>query len=88
MRLELGAVGAVHCPPRQEQHQAYEMPPRSGARSDHRGRAVDLWCGFGLLAQLLLVVGGRVTHAVAVDAIPAEVSPKDRLLLARPREGR
>jgi hypothetical protein len=61
------ALCAVHCLPRKELHEAYEMALRVSARSVHGGRVVDLCCGHGLLAQLLLVLDARFTHAVAVD---------------------
>jgi hypothetical protein len=61
------ALCAVHCLPRKELHEAFEMALRVGARSARGGRVVDLCCGQGLLAQLLLVVDERFTHAVAVD---------------------
>ena len=61
------ALCAVHCLPRKELHEAYEMAMRVSARSDGGGRVIDLCCGFGLLAQLLLVVDERFTRAVAVD---------------------
>lgn len=61
------ALCAVHCLPRKELHEAYEMARRVSARSARGGRVVDLCCGQGLLAQLLLVLDERFTHAVAVD---------------------
>jgi hypothetical protein len=61
------AICAVGCLPRKELHEAWEMALRVSARCDRGGRIVDLCCGYGLLAQLLLIVDARFTHAVAVD---------------------
>lgn len=61
------AICAADCLPRKELHEAYEMAMRVSARCDRGGRVVDLCCGYGLLAQLLLIVDSRFTAAVAVD---------------------
>lgn len=61
------AVCAVGCLPRKELHEAYEAALRIRGYADGGGRVVDLCCGYGLLAQLLLLVDDRFTHAVAVD---------------------
>ena len=61
------AICAADCLPRKELHEAYEMAVRISAQSDRGGRVVDLCCGFGMLAQLLLLVDERFTHAVAGD---------------------
>ncbi len=60
-------VCAVGCLPRKELHEAWEMARRIRAHDDRGGRVLDLCCGYGLLAQLLLLVDSRFTHAVAVD---------------------
>lgn len=61
------ALCAVGCLPRKELHEAYEMAVRVSAQSDRGGRVVDLCCGFGLLAQLLLIIDPRFQDALAVD---------------------
>jgi len=60
------AVCALGCLPRKEIHEAWEMASR--VRTHFRGgRVVDLCCGFGLLAQVLLLLDDTFTEAVAVD---------------------
>ncbi len=65
------AICTVECLPRKELHEAWEMAQvvrtafGYGPRS---GRVVDLCSGYGLLAQVLLVVDETLASAVAVDA--------------------
>jgi hypothetical protein len=61
------AICSADCLPRKELHEAFEMALRVSARCDRGGRVVDLCCGYGLLAQLLLIVDPRFTSAVAID---------------------
>lgn len=66
------AVCAVECLPRKELHEAYEMATRvcahAVATSWPGGRVVDLCCGYGLLAQWLVILDpARFPRAVAVD---------------------
>ena len=60
------AVCRAGCLPRKELYEAWEV-----ARRVHRrfsgGRVVDLACGHGLLAQILLIMDPGVTAALAVD---------------------
>jgi hypothetical protein len=60
------AVCRAGCLPRKELYEAWEV-----ARRVHRrfrgGRVLDLACGHGLLAQILLVMDPTITDAVAVD---------------------
>jgi hypothetical protein len=60
------AVCAVHCLPRKELHEAFELA-RVVRRHFRGGRVVDLCCGQGLLAQLLLLVDDDGAEAIAVD---------------------
>lgn len=64
---ELGrTICSVGCLPRKELHEAWEMAERVRARF-RGGRVVDLCSGFGLLAQLLLLLDDTSAEAVAVD---------------------
>jgi SAM-dependent methyltransferase len=68
------AVCRAGCLPRKELYEAWEV-----ARRVHRrfrgGRVVDLACGHGLTAQILLLLDASVTAAVAVDrSIPASAA--------------
>jgi SAM-dependent methyltransferase len=68
------AVCRAGCLPRKELYEAWEV-----ARRVHRrfrgGRVVDLACGHGLLAQLLLLMDASLTGALAVDRrIPANAA--------------
>ena len=60
------AVCRAGCLPRKELYEAWEV-----ARRVHRrfrgGRVVDLACGHGLLAQILLLMDREVPEALAVD---------------------
>ncbi len=60
------ALCTARCLPRKELHEAWEMARRVRERF-RGGRVVDLCAGFGVLAQVLLLVDEAATHAVAVD---------------------
>jgi hypothetical protein len=64
------AICAVDCLPRKELHEAWEMATRirSWLASTPAGRVVDLCAGYGLLAQVLLLLDADVrSTALAVD---------------------
>lgn len=69
---EIGRVlCGAGCLPRKELHEAWEMACRVRAQQ-RGGRVVDLCCGFGLLAQLLLILDDTSPGALAVDVrLPA-----------------
>jgi hypothetical protein len=81
------AICEVHCLPRKELHEAFETATRISAFARRGGRVVDLCCGYGLVAQLLLIIDPRFTHAVAVDRrLPKNhVAVHQALLAAFPR---
>ena len=63
-------ICAVDCLPRKELHEAWEMATRIRAwlASFPNGRVVDLCAGYGLLAQVLLLLDADVrSTALAVD---------------------
>ncbi|HEY0254970.1 MAG TPA: methyltransferase, partial [Kofleriaceae bacterium] len=64
-------ICAVDCLPRKELHEAWEMATRIQtwlASATSAGRVVDLCAGYGLLAQVLLLLDPDVrSTAVAVD---------------------
>jgi SAM-dependent methyltransferase len=60
------ALCAVGCLPRKELHEAWEMGSLV-TRHLRGGRVVDLCCGYGLLAQVMLMLDDTFTEAVAVD---------------------
>ena len=61
------SICRVGCLPRKELHEAWEMATR--VRSTFRGgRVIDLCAGFGLLAQVMLLLDDSSPEAVAVDA--------------------
>ena len=73
---ELGrALCTVHCLPRKELHEAWEMA--HVVRAHFRGgRVVDLCCGYGLLAQVMLLVNDDGEQAIAVDVkLPKNHAP-------------
>ncbi len=81
------AICAVECLPRKELHEAWEMAQvvRAAFRDDgaHRRRLVDLCSGYGLLAQVALLVDDTFEAAVAVDAkLPANHLKVHRVVLA------
>lgn len=63
------AICAVDCLPRKELHEAWEMATRVRAwLASPMGRVVDLCAGYGLLAQVLLLLDTDVrSTALAVD---------------------
>jgi hypothetical protein len=86
--------------PRKELYEAWETARRVRRRF-RGGRVVDLACGHGLLAQIMLILDQTSPLALAVDAvravklrgagyeiytaaIPAAVTPKNRLLMGSP----
>lgn len=60
------AVCGVSCLPRKELHEAWEVARRV-RRQFRGGRVVDLCCGYGMLAQVMLLIDDTATSAVAVD---------------------
>lgn len=65
------AVCRAGCLPRKELYEAWEVARRVRRRF-RGGRVIDLACGHGLLAQLLLVLDDSSGQALAVDhSIPA-----------------
>jgi len=60
------AVCRAGCLPRKELYEAWEMARRVRRRF-RGGRVVDLACGHGLLAQLLLLLDDSSPEALAVD---------------------
>jgi SAM-dependent methyltransferase len=68
------AVCAANCLPRKELHEAWEMATRVRRAFPVGGgeRIVDLCSGYGLLAQVLLILDDNVEKALAVDVhLPA-----------------
>src|SRR3954470_13585875 len=60
-------VCLAECLPRKELFEAWEVARRTRRRF-RGGRVIDLACGHGLLAQLLLVLDDSSPSALAVDA--------------------
>ncbi len=60
------AVCRAGCPPRKELYEAWEVARRVRRRF-RGGRVVDLACGHGLLAQILLLLDDSSPVALAVD---------------------
>jgi len=68
------AVCRAGCLPRKELYEAWEMARRVRRRF-RGGRVVDLACGHGLLAQILLLLDSSSTTALAVDRhLPASAA--------------
>lgn len=61
------AVCHAGCLPRKELYEAWEVARRVRRRFRGGGRIVDLACGHGLLAQILLLLDNRSSEALAVD---------------------
>ncbi len=68
--------------PRKELHEAWEMAKR--VRRRYRGgRVLDLACGHGLLAHIMLILDDSSNAAIAVDnAIPQNAEKLSRALMA------
>lgn len=65
------AICTVECLPRKELHEAWEVAQvvlATFGDGPRNGRVVDLCSGYGLLAQVLLLIDDELTSAVAVDA--------------------
>ena len=68
------AVCRAGCLPRKELYEAWEVARRVRRRF-RGGRVVDLACGHGLLAQILLLLDDSSSLAIAVDRrIPAQAA--------------
>lgn len=80
------AVCEAGCLPRKELYEAWELSRRV-RRLFRGGRVVDLACGHGLLAHLLLLLDDSSATALAVDpALPASAAKvQDALVAAWPR---
>ncbi|HKO50550.1 MAG TPA: methyltransferase [Polyangiaceae bacterium] len=74
------------CLARKELFEAWEVARRARRRF-RGGRVIDLACGHGLLAQILLLLDDTSPSALAVDARLPRSAPllRDRLALAWPR---
>jgi SAM-dependent methyltransferase len=84
------AVCEAECLPRKELYEAWEVARRTRRRF-RGGRVVDLACGHGLLAQLLLILDDTSRQAIAVDTrLPKSAAPVAAAMAGRfPRiEGR
>ena len=75
----LDRVGRVvceaECLPRKELYEAWEVARRA-RRSFRGGRVVDLACGHGLLAHLMLLLDDTSPRALAVDTRLPESAPR------------
>jgi SAM-dependent methyltransferase len=84
------AVCRAGCLPRKELYEAWEVARRT-RRLARGGRVVDLACGHGLLAQIMLLLDDSSPSALAVDAVlpPSAAALHAVLVHAWPRlEGR
>jgi SAM-dependent methyltransferase len=80
------AVCRAGCLPRKELYEAWELARRA-RRLFRGGRVVDLACGHGLLAHVMLMLDDTSPRALAVDAeLPrSAASVQDQLIAAWPR---
>lgn len=80
------AVCRAGCLPRKELYEAWEVARRA-RRLFRGGRVVDLACGHGLLAHVMLLLDNSSPHALAVDtAVPASAGGvQQELVTAWPR---
>lgn len=76
------AVCRAGCLPRKELYEAWEVARRVRRRF-RGGRVVDLACGHGLLAQLLLLLDDSSSEALAVDRSVPKSAPKLTEVLAQ-----
>ncbi len=75
------AVCEADCLPRKELYESWEVARRVRRRF-RGGRVVDLACGHGLTALLLLLLDDTSEHALAVDArLPTSVAPLHEALI-------
>ena len=84
------ALCTAECLPRKELHEAWEMAHRI-RRHFRGGRVVDLCAGYGLLAQVMLLLDETLTGAIALDVRPAanHLIVHDAMVAAFPQlEGR
>ncbi|HEX4348441.1 MAG TPA: methyltransferase [Vicinamibacterales bacterium] len=74
------------CLPRKELYEAWEVARRV-RRLFRGGRVVDLACGHGLLAHIMLLLDDSSPSAVAIDQAlpPSSVALRERLIGAWPR---
>ena len=79
-------VCEADCLPRKELYEAWELARRARRRF-RGGRVVDLACGHGLVAHLMLVLDDSSPTALAVDARlpPSATKLADALVAAWPR---
>lgn len=79
-------VCEANCLPRKELYESWEVARRARRRF-RGGRVVDLACGHGLVAHLMLLLDERSTEAIAVDTrLPASATRlSDALTSAWPR---
>jgi SAM-dependent methyltransferase len=69
------AVCAAGCLPRKELYESWEVARRT-RRFFRGGRVVDLACGHGLVAQLMILLDDTSERALAVDRrLPASAGP-------------
>jgi SAM-dependent methyltransferase len=80
------ALCAADCLPRKELYESWEVARRTRRRF-RGGRVVDLACGHGLLAHLMLLLDDSSPHAVAVDRRLPASAPKiaNAMIAAWPR---
>lgn len=80
------AVCRARCLPRKELYEAWELARRA-RRLFRGGRVVDLACGHGLLAHVMLLLDDTSPRALAVDSgLPrSAASVQDQLIAAWPR---
>jgi len=80
------AVCRAGCLPRKELYEAWELARRA-RRLFRGGRVVDLACGHGLLAHVMLLLDDTSSSALAVDPChpPSATNVQSELLTAWPR---
>ncbi|MFI5301587.1 MAG: methyltransferase [Polyangiales bacterium] len=84
------ALCPAECVPRKELYEAWEVACRVRRRV-RGGRVIDLACGHGLLAHVMLLIDATSERAIAVDVAlpPSAAAIADVLVAAWPRlEGR
>ncbi len=75
-------VCEAHCLPRKELYEAWEVARRARRRF-RGGRVLDLACGHGLLAHLLLLLDDGSPKAIAIDVeLPASAAKLHEALCA------